>query len=376
MLIRAILALCARDMGNDSMYAALRNQMAQFELQAAPWEMLVHRAEEQGVAPLLLKHLRLADWAVPRPTLRLLQSLALRTRQANLLRNDAVAEILRVCHAKNIEVVLAKGIALANLIYSDPGLRPMRDIDLLVGETDLIKMQAVLADLGYVAEDREDIPVDYYHLVPMAKVVEGLPITIEVHRNLLPYHPQYPPWPLERCHDALALSIAGVDANTLCLEDMLWHVYLHGFQAPLTYEPFRLVHLADVISLVEQRWQQMNWRAVHNNWSVAREVLSSLHCLTPWSEAVVCNLQLRVAMTPSRPGEPYQGWPQRRLQDTPVRYLPQLIRDTLHPSPWWLQVYYGCLPGAGLAKARWFTHPRMLYRWIKAYGLHFIRRRT
>lgn len=375
-MLGTLLALCARDVGSDQMYAQLDSQLHDFADQGISWEMLIHKAEHHGLAPLLFKHVQALGFPLPRQVRRILQSLTLRARQASRIRNEAVATLLHLCREEKIEVILAKGIALANLIYSDPGLRPMRDVDLLVGESDLPKMKAILAELGYSPDghDSKNIPDDYYHLAPMTKIIEGMAVTIEVHRNLLPYHPQYPRWPLEKSRkSSVGLTVGGFPGCTLCLEDMLWHVYLHGFKPPLTYEPLRLIHVADICSLVEQRLEQIDWGKVKKDLPAAREILSSFHCLTPWTEPVVQRLQLDDAVMPGQPGESYRGWPFRSLRTTPYSELPGLIRDTLRPSQWWMQVYYGCLPGQGLLKARWFDHPLMLYRWMKAYWLQFLR---
>lgn len=372
-MILKLLALCARDVGSDRMYRRLHARLHDFADQDS-WEILIDQAEHHGLAPLLFKHVQAAGFPLPQKIRRVLQTLALRHRQASRIRNEAVAALLRQCLGEGIEVIAAKGIALANSIYSDPGLRPMRDVDLLAGESDLPKMMAILTELGYSPEARGDIPADYYHLVPMVRIIEGMPICVEVHRNLLPYHPEYPPWPLARSRDAsLPVTIGSVSARTLCLEDMLLHVYLHGFRAPLTYEPYRLIHLADIMTLVEQHLTQIDWDRVKEDFPSVRQVLSSFHCLTPWSDGAVQRLGLDITLMPDRPGEPYRGWPWRRLQAAKVHELPGLLTDTLMPSPWWMQVYYGCLPDQGLLRAGWLDHPIMLYRWLKAYSLQFLR---
>lgn len=374
-MIGTLLALCARDVGSDRMYARLHSILHDFADRGNSWEMLIQEAEHHGLSPLLFKHVQTLGYPLPQKVHRVLQSLALRSSQANRIRNEAVAALLRICLEERIDVIVAKGIALANFIYSDPGLRPMRDVDLLVGEADLPKMKTILAKLGYSPDIRhsENIPENYYHLIPMVRNIEGMDVTVEVHRNLLPYHPQYPRWPLEKSlQSSLVLTIGGHPARTLCLEDMLWHVYLHGLRPPLTYEPLRLIHVADICSLVEQRLDQIDWGQVKEDLPAVREILSSLHCLTPWTEQVIQKLGLDIAAAPDKPGEPYRGWPFRRLQATEFRELPGLIKDTLMPSQWWMQVHYGCLPGHGLLKARWLAHPLMVYRWMKAYWLQFL----
>jgi hypothetical protein len=357
------------------MYDLLGQSMAAFVRHPA-WERLVHAAEHHGLSPLLHKHLSTLGWDIPRQVRRQLQTLALRSRHASAVRSEAVAEIVRTLDSGGITLLLVKGIALCHLAYSEPGLRPMRDVDLLVGGGDTTRTAAALADLGYVAEDRDDIPDDYYHLVPMTRVVDGLTVTLEVHRNLLPYHAQYPRWPLERSlAKARLLPLDGLMARTLCLEDMLWHVCLHGFQPPLTYEPFRYIHVADAVGLVERYLETIDWQMVRHQFPAVDDVLSCLHWLTPWEEPVISHLAVEVAERPVGVGVPYHGWPLRKLGTARGWQIWRLTRDTLCPSPWWLQLYYGRTASGSLAPARWVAHPRMLLRWIKAYGIKVYRDR-
>ncbi|MCW5207387.1 nucleotidyltransferase family protein, partial [Desulfobulbus sp. US2] len=343
-------------------------------------------AEQQGLAPLLYHHSKQIDVPFPQDFRRLLHSLYQRSRQANTVRNRAVAEILTRYDTANVPVLTIKGIALCNFLYEEPGLRPMRDMDLLVSESDLGAAQEILLDLEYLPAEQHDIPEDYYHLPPLVKTIAGLPVTIELHRNLLPFHPRYPLWPLEKSYaDSRSFSINGITARTLSLEETLQYVYLHGFQAPLTYEPFRLVHVADMVSLVDKYSEQINQQLLRKHWPAAINVLSRFHNLTPLQDTVISRFNLPVEEQADRAGQPYQGWPQRLLKDTGMRRFPRLVsgmrrfprlvRDSLLPSRWWLQLYYGHLSGYGYWRARLFEHPREVWRWLKGYFLLYMKMR-
>ena len=367
-MIRTILALCSRDCGHEVMYCRLEQALVAFQARELSWDYLIQEAEKQGVASLLYKHIGSLDFKIPDNARRLLQSLYLRNRRSNTIRNKAVTEILNSYFLEKIDVLIVKGIALCNFMYSEIGLRPMRDIDLLVRKVDIVKAEKILFDLGYLPEEKHDIPDDYYHLVPMGKTIDGLPVSIELHHNLLPFHPQYPLWPLEKSYDtALELEINGTRARTLCLEDTLWYVYLHGFQAPLTYEPFRFMHVADIVSLVDKFLGVMNWQVVRKEVPTLLNILSRFHYLTPWQNNVLAQLKLDIRKQPDGTGLPYSGWPKRKLTTDKKKELLQLAKDTLWPSQWWMQIYYGHLRGTDYLKARLIDHPRMLWRWVKAY---------
>jgi len=377
-MIREILSLCARNTGHQAMYSRLQQALLTFQAtaDADSWNRLLYEAEQQGVAPLLHHHSQRIDFQFPQNFRRLLHSLYLRSRQANTVRNRAVADILTRYHAADIPVLAIKGIALCNFLYDEPGLRPMRDVDLLVSESNLGTAQEILLELEYLPAEQHDIPEDYYHLPPLVKTIAGLPVTIELHRNLLPFHPRYPLWPLEKSYaDSRSFVINGITARTLSLEETLQYVYLHGFQAPLTYEPFRLVHVADMVSLVEKYSEQINRKFLRKHWPAATNVFSRFHSLTPLQDEVISRFNLPVEEQADRAGQPYQGWPQRLLKDTDRGQLPRLIRDTLLPSRWWMQLYYGHLSGHGYWRARFFEHPREVWRWIKSYFLLYMKTR-
>ncbi len=193
-------------------------------------------------------------------------------------------------------------------------------------------------------------------------------MVIEVHHNLLPFHPQYPLWPLEKSYDsALEFDINGVTARTLCLEDTLWYVYLHGFQAPLTYEPFRFMHVADMVTLVEKFHEEIDWQVMQKEMPTLVNILSRFHFLTPWQKNISDQLKLDIRDQPGRAGLPYNGWPLRKIKEVKRTKLFNLALDTLWPTKWWTQVYYGHLRGRGYWKARFIDHPRMVWRWVKAY---------
>lgn len=375
-LVHKILALCARDLGHDAMYAELTSALNAFPHQESSWERMVCSAEQHGVASLLYKHIQELDTKVPKASRRLLQSLYLRNRRSNRSRNKAVVEIVNAYRLEGIQVLLVKGIALCNFVYSEIGLRPMRDIDLLVKKNDLEKAEKILFDLGYTAAQNHAIPHDYYHLVPLEKIIDGLPVGVELHHNLLPFHPQYPLWPLEKSYRAARkIEINGVTARTLSLEDTLCYVYLHGFQAPLTYEPYRLMHVADIVSLVEKYLTVVNWPQIHRKMSTLLNSISRFHYLTPWSEDVSTELGFDVRGQPWGVGRPFSGWPLQKLKTAKKSKLPVLAKNTLWPSQWWLQVYYGHLQGLAYWKARCIDHPRMLWRWAKSYWYAYLKRR-
>jgi hypothetical protein len=242
----------------------------------------------------------------------------------------------------------------------------MRDIDLLVRKKDLGKAQKTLHDQGFRQEETHKIPEGYYHLPPLAKEIEGLPVTIELHHSLLPLDGTYPEWPLEVLSDSsIPLSIGDTDTASLGLERNLLYLYLHGLRAPLSYEPFRFVHIADLFCLVERYFRRIDWHEARTIFPQLCSVLSRLHFVTPWPDEIITGLALDISRPPGRIAEPYCGWPLVKLENISAVRLPLLLKDTIWPPQWWTQVYYGRFSGAGYLKVRLLEHPRTVWRWFK-----------
>jgi len=367
--VEKILALCARNSGHELMYEQLKTALSLYPSDEHSWTRLIHKAEQHGVASLLYRHLRHIDFPVPVSGRRMLQSLYLRNRRSNKCRNNAVLEIVSACGREGIDVMLVKGIALCNSVYDEVALRPMRDVDLLIRKADIFRAEEILIDLGYSSVTDHAVPDDYYHLTPLEKIIDGLPVGIELHHNLLPFHPQYPLWPFEKSFQtSRQIMVDGTPVHTLSLEDTLYYAYLHGFQAPLTYEPYRLMHVADIVSLIEKYSKQLDWPGIRKESATLLTSIACFHFLTPLPSAVRRKADFDFSRKPWGVGRPFTGWPLRKIRDTDWRNMFDLLVETLLPPQWWLQLYYGCQQGADYWKARCLYHPRTIWRWIKVYS--------
>jgi len=60
------------------------------------------------------------------------------------------ADLFSILEKNNIAAVALRGLNLAHFFYPDPGLRPMRDVDILINPHDCNKLQTVLRSLKYL----------------------------------------------------------------------------------------------------------------------------------------------------------------------------------------------------------------------------------
>ncbi len=367
---QTLLALCARAHPHAAHQAALRTAAQA----VARWDGLIGQAEAEGMAPLLAAHLQQAGLTLPESVARALQAVVLRQRHAHQGRDQALQEILTTYQAAGIPVVLLKGAALARSVYPQPWLRPMRDLDLLVRTADAHRAQALLATCGFQQPPTPSagMPDGHHHLASVIRTTEGVTVSIEIHHALDLYAPGRPLSTFDDLAPTLRpLRVHDTTAYMLGDADQLWHVYRHAFGDSLTGQRWRLIWVADMVSLVEAGLERIDWAQVRRQYPALMRVLPMLHTLTPWSPAVIERLQLPVAHVPAANTGQFTGWPYATVAEQWPKGVRQIIGDTFFPSAWWLRMHYGEGPSRLGGWRAWLKHQQYLWphlRW--ALKLH------
>ncbi len=362
-----LLALCARAECSAAHYERLAQEAARLP----SWQSLPALAEAQGMAPLFYAHLKAAGIQAPPAVRRQLQGLYLRHRHANQVRLRVLREILVAFEAAGIQALVLKGAALVHLVYAEPALRPMSDLDLLVSRADVRRAQALLAELGFDAPLPPGPALPHRHLPVASLQTEGLLVQVEVHYKLSSDYFDHlisrARWRLARrwARDQGAgmtaaprpLALAGQTAHTLSCEDMLGHLCQHLASHVNAWESGRLIWMADVVSLAERFAPEIDWELVRRQSPFVLDTLSLLHCSTPLSEQLLSRAGVRVGPAPQGIGVIYQGWPQ--AVDWRARGVGGVLNDTFFPSEWWLRLRYmlGSARPLRFAWHRWLRHP-------------------
>ncbi|MDK9709108.1 MAG: nucleotidyltransferase family protein [Desulforhopalus sp.] len=360
-----LLHICARATTFPGLAALIDGACGQVH----DWDRLLTEAEAHGLAPLLHWHLQTRASEIPEHCRRALRLLYLRHRHANTVYGRVLGEVLTIFAKAGIEALVLKGAALCHTVYPEIGLRPMRDIDLLLPPDKAQQAQDLLIARGYAASNAPQ-PIDHFHLPSLHTTIDGLTVCIEIHLRLFPDCPPY-----YRRHDfaslrprAVLFNLAGWQALTLGHEDMLWHVFHHGFHAPLTYEPFKLIAAADIITLIETRWMEIDRQVMEAEYPEVLRALPLLGCLTPWQDQVAEKFVPGPAISPAAVGEPFKGWPRWHLREQRGKSLLAILRDTFLPPEWWARLYYGVDGRLAWYRCRWFTHPRHITWWVRLYS--------
>ena len=329
------LTLCARAQGNSAHYALLRESTERLP----SWEDIPHLAELHGIAPLVYTHLQAAKIAIPESAENELKAHYLRHNHANRIRTRALVEILTSFQSANIQVLVLKGMVMAHLVYPDPRLRPMSDIDLLVNKRDTKKGQDLLIELGFRVLTTHDTPSDHHHLPAVQRRDDGVDVYIELHHHLTraltphtSFEALYP--------SALSSELESIPVSALSYESMLAHTYHHMMDASI--QPFRLIWIADMVSLVERYSNQINWKELSPR---IYNALRSINWLIPF-DGIMSNEGVIVTtpLSPSKKTSQLRGWPfsviPSQSKSEHLHNAPKAFR----PSAWWLRLYFGLSP--------------------------------
>lgn len=228
------------------------------------WDRIEREAGGHGIAPLLHRSLRNSERAgrtasiPPGVTARLEEKRAAVTAQ-NLLFAGELASILGACEARQVWCAPLRGLALAEDLFTDPSLRPMGDIDLLIQRDDLTGVSGILRELGYEQMDRRPgYAHDFYYTAKFIKDRHGWIIT-EPHWSIA-----YPPFLGRFDMDAVWTrcrrgKVVGLDTWLLSREDVLLNLCFHlvheGREAPL------LRHL-EIDRLIRTQGPGLDWSII------------------------------------------------------------------------------------------------------------------
>ncbi|MBN1148031.1 MAG: nucleotidyltransferase family protein [Anaerolineales bacterium] len=361
-----LLGLCARAEGNPALYCRLVVESDDF----TRWQRLPIDAEKHGLGPLVYTHLKASDALAPEETWRELKGLYLRHRHANAVRGRVLGEILRAFQEQEIEALALKGIGLAHLVYPEPGLRSMRDMDLLVKRSELRSAQAVLVELGFSPDSRAEAitPAHHHHIPGMTRASEGMAISVELHHDIFPETRYYQSRTFkDLTGDALPFQVDGVTAFTLGYEDMLWHVYRHACGPPLLGSQLRFIWVADLASLVDKFARLIDWDKIERQYRQLYNALPLLHFLTPWSAETLRELPFDIPVEPKDVGLDYQGWPRKGLAGRHKESRREILCDTFAPPEWWLRLFYGVGGQCSWLWHRWVRHPLHVLEWRGHY---------
>jgi hypothetical protein len=245
------------------------------------WEVLVDLATREGTAPLLHAHLRRLDLlpSLPPAARRRLAAVANGVWGVNAVFLEHWGEATTALWQAGVPALTLKGMALAQTVYPEPGLRPMADIDLLVRPGDRASALEALHALGYrtpgADADRLGASRSFAELVRAGT-------RIDLHWHVARYLRFE--GIVEADHDGLwrrARPLVTPAGRGLMLgpEDLLLHLVLH---LTLGSDFARVLWYADIDAVVRHFAAELDWDAV-----VAEAGRWRVRALAGWTLGVV-----------------------------------------------------------------------------------------
>ncbi len=164
-----------------------------------------------------------------------------------------LAELLQVFRADTLDVMVLKGAALAETVYSRPSQRRFGDLDVLVRKSEIAQARTLLERLGYSPEEAqwEDLVAGRYCQTNFFKHTERGPVVVELHTELINNPLFFGVVQFEEVGTwdrARSVTLAGEEARVLGTADQLLHLCLHlachTLAAPLSLRDIHQVCLS------------------------------------------------------------------------------------------------------------------------------------
>lgn len=355
-----LLALCARAEGHPTFYEQLENQVRTF----TEWDELPAQAELHGMAPLLWHHFRQAGIGFPTQTEHTLRGLYLRHRSLNQAHTATLVDIQRMFEQAGIQPVVLKGLALAYKYYPDPALRPVSDLDLLLHKEDMMPALRILAEAGYqVRFPDPSLHVLTGELTADSPKRNGISTHIELH-HYNPARRQSKDFMLddelkEFNEPPQELIIEGCAIYTPSYMDTLRHLTRHMVRHLFAAQPDKPLSLkwsADIISLVEQHAEDIDWEKMWHSEIDILKRLTVLYSMTPLPKKYKALMPVREIDPPAGVNRYLHGWPHTAFSKRQVGLWHFISLTFQTPSAWWLQLYYG------IDKRDVFWYGNVIYR--------------
>jgi hypothetical protein len=248
-------------------------------LTTADWVTVLEQARLHGVSPLLYWQIRnIADHlSLPESGLSSLRSSFLNSAARSLLLYRELAAIVSALQPQGIPVILLKGLHLAKLVYPEPALRHMADIDLLLRLDDLPKAVQTLQEMGYSAGREFKVGREvtrHQHIPPLYQPGKA---PVELHWTIAA-----PSSPLKVDLDGLwaraqPAEIGVCSTLVLATEDLLLHLSLHLLQDEFIGG---LRRLYDIATLASRLGSQIDWTSAGQRaaaWGCQKSLFLVLH---------------------------------------------------------------------------------------------------
>lgn len=210
------------------------------------WNFIAEQAVDHSVAPFIYPILKKNhEILVPDKIIEKFQRIYLANSALSLGIFRDLSNTSRILKENNIKMIVLKGAFLAWKVYSNPALRPMEDIDILVKKDDAVKSAKLLEEKAayYPAKEYWLDALEKVHMHIPGMLKEGH-IPIEFHWSINKPGASYEINTEELWECAVPAKFADFECLALCPEDMLLNICTHCAHDHLF--GMGLMHLLDI----------------------------------------------------------------------------------------------------------------------------------
>jgi len=257
---RLIILACVPNQTDD-----VRADMIALLQRPLNWQFVIHASIEHSVAPLLYARLRQSQEldsaiAIPPAVLADLQDLYSCSKSRNTKMYGAIAELFGSFQASKVNAMALKDLSLTREVFTEPALRPMGDVDILIRPEQYEAMRECLQKLDFVPLPGPDNQLIMKYAWGHHFWRKRDDMWVDLQWNILQRD-----WSSRRedqqidvdelWADASRIPIDGVDVLRPSMEHMLYHLCLHleGHQYS------ELILFVEVAELLARCGDQLNW---------------------------------------------------------------------------------------------------------------------
>jgi len=228
------------------------------------WTYISSFSLANGTAPLLYKSITQHNWVplVPNNIYNALQNSYFQTQATNLLVLNELKKVLLAFVKEGIKPLVIKGMASAEYIYKDLGLRPMGDIDLMVEQHRLADAEKILFCMGFVNSDPyKSFKLRFLNINSHLRPFVFKTIKIELHSALSAIHHIYRIPTRIVWENISQKTFDDVKAYTLNTPYNIMYLSLHAVQH-LLKKKIRLNSFVDISELIKSEKEHIDWELI------------------------------------------------------------------------------------------------------------------
>lgn len=236
---------------------AVRKEQVMFSSdERIDWEAFIEEAKEHKVSGLAYSALKneIAQSSIDATLLNEWKRDVIYASMHQSQHVKQVSELLNVFNDHEIPVIILKGMVLRNL-FPSPDLRTMGDVDVLVHEGDLGRIEDMLTAMNFKKVEDPQEKHDVYFQPGGVKIEVHWSLTED---GMFKGGKAYEDGVWDRTRE---VEVLGVKTLTLGYNDFIFHLMIH-MASHVAYHGFGVRYLVDIVVMIEQQGQFIDWQEV------------------------------------------------------------------------------------------------------------------